>query len=167
MDILVVPNPWLSLDSMGHPCAVVPIDPFKHGTGRRWVGARLVANEVRSRETARIAGLTQIVAEAEHTHDWQFETGPVRIPISDYYLERIRHGELIAADEFAAQKAGVPFVAPATILAAAKAKAVAEFDGQLGEGTWAQLNEPPANETQGEPSAPPQTAVAKTGKRKE
>lgn len=167
MEIRVVPNPWLCLDSMGHPCAVVPIDPFKHGTGRRWVGARLVANETRKREVERVGGLTQVVAEAEHTHDWQFESGPVRIPISDYYLERIRHGELIAGDEFSAQKAGVPFVDPLTILSDAKARAVAEFDGQHGEGAWAQLNEPAAETTQGEPSAQPQPAAAKSGKRKE
>jgi hypothetical protein len=120
----------------------VPIDFFKHGTGRRWVGAKLKATETRAQESERVGKLAQVVVESEHQHHWAFATEPVSIPFSDYYVERIRHGELIAADAATAGRAGVKLAPFAEVLAAAKAKAVADYDAQHGTGAWLANNEP-------------------------
>lgn len=140
MRINVVPNPWLALDAKGRPCAVVPVDFEKHSQNRRWVGADLMAVETRKQETQRVGKHTQVTVEARHEHRWKFATSPVAVPISDYYIDRLRRGELLPGDEECARSAGVPFVSPDKTLASAKAAAVSVYDGQHGEGAWASAN---------------------------
>ena len=104
----VYADPYGALDHEGRPAHACPTDPTHTPGARRWVGAGLSA------ETKLVDKLYDDVAKAvagglhEHPQDtvFAFETEPVTLPSTPYYRERIRHGELIPADEKTAREAG-------------------------------------------------------------
>jgi hypothetical protein len=61
------------------------------------------------------------------TTAWEFSDEPQTVPLTGYYLDRLRDGELIAADALTAQTAGRVFVAYDDALASAKAHALGLF----------------------------------------
>jgi hypothetical protein len=160
--ISVLPNPWLALDANGCPCAVVPFDVHVHAPTRRWVGAKLSVEQTREQLTERIGKYTQVTQDSRHAHRWTFATDPVQIPVSDYYTDRIRCGELVVADSASAELLGVPFREPAAFLAASKAKAISDYDAQHGAGIWASMHPEDAPAQTTEPST---STAAKSGKR--
>lgn len=139
--IKVYPNKWLSLDAQGNPCAVVPIDFFEHGPGRRWVGAKLSANMTAPAVLQRVGKLTQEVTPAQFDQIWTFTDDAVEIPLTKYYVQRLRTGELIVADAESALAAGVAYSDPQKRLEEAKAAAVKAYDAQHGKGAWAAAHE--------------------------
>ena len=137
--IRVLPNPWLYLSADGEPqCAVLK----EVGDGIGWVGA----------------------TRDPKTGKFSFATSPVNVIASKYIRARIGHGELILADKEHASDLGITFIDPDKLLTEFKAKSVAEYDSQHGDGVW-QANENernPAVESAPEDS----TAKAKIAARK-
>ena len=110
--LLAVACPYVALDHLGRPQAVVPA----FGVTERWIGA--------SRDNERSA--------AERVHVFSVSEEPVRLLVNSpaelgYYRRFFQDGALIAGDEDTAQRAGVEFVPPAQALALAKARAAQAY----------------------------------------
>jgi hypothetical protein len=117
--ILVATNPYRHVDHLKRPCAACPadhkdpryFDPAKDRNVeiRGWVGARLADNPPLLRKGGgRGAG----PADPSQRHDvtFEFRFAPFQIPETRFYLDRIREGALLAADEATAKAARVCFV---------------------------------------------------------
>jgi hypothetical protein len=112
MTLLVAPNPYLSLDNDGDPCAyVLRVDPSNRG---RLVAARRVL----------VNGKVKI--EFEET---------ASLPLLPAYRRHLQNGELLPADEATAKFAGVPWRPLAEQIRYHRAQAVARYqahhDGAL------------------------------------
>lgn len=160
--IKVYPNKWLALDALGNPCAVVPIDFNEHGQGRKWVGCKLAATLTKAAVIEKVGKIEQEVSAAVYDSVWTYADGPVEIPLTGYYVARIKSGDLLIADEESAKTAAVPYSDPLAALEAAKALAVKGYDAQHGEGAWAALNAP----AKVEPIEAPKDSPANKGGRK-
>lgn len=132
--ISVFPNPYHALDAYGHPAAAVQVEPdeggFTNASHRGYVGARV--------DTKRSHVLDAFgkgdPRSAREVILYEFETKhPTLVPISTYYLERIREGSLIAADKRAASLAGVKFLPPDEVLAQTKDAARTTWKEQTGQ----------------------------------
>lgn len=108
----VVPNPFCALDVHGRAQGVVELE----GIAGQYVGA------VEDPELSR----------AEGKHVFRFLPGTARVPLSAYYLRRLRDGELLPVDEPTARVAGLPFVDPETALRNARDRAIAQFTATNG-----------------------------------
>lgn len=135
----VLPNPWLLLDADGEPqCAVLR----EVGNGTGWIGAR---RDVKSGK-------------------FVFADKPVTATATPYVRARINNGELIVAERSAAEGLQISFIEPAKVLESYKAAAIAEYDAQHGEGTWARNDaarreaNAPAEPTKTESPAPAKPA---------
>lgn len=120
--LLVFPVPFAALDASGMPAAAVRFDP---PTGRR--------NEVHFIGCTRQNTLVERRKRAEgrqsvYATSFRYDLAPQRITHTDYHVQRIRHGELIAADAATAKIAGVPFVAPATAFECARSAAIQRWE---------------------------------------
>lgn len=129
---LVYPNPFIHLDHDGYPAGATPCDRLEHVgiTTRKWVGAELDAEQTKPIEQFEPGDLRtprQITRFRFHFAE------PTALPTTPYYADRIRDGELIAADEATARYVGVKFRSPADALAAAKDKAIADWQAREGE----------------------------------
>lgn len=139
--LLVLPNPWAAIDHQGRPSGVVMCDPVEHvptrdGEPRRFVGAHL--DPVKTRMTREFA--RGDARSNEQDTVWVFATKPVDLPNTPYYRERIRHGELIAADEKTARVAGLKFADPGKVIEAARASAIAAWETEVGvPGAFAEM----------------------------
>src|SRR5260221_231288 len=101
--VSVCPNPYHYVDADGVPCATFPEDPNYFGGMQRALGAEVcpVRTVVHSQHDPR--------TEAPHrqTTVFMFDDGPHTRPASPHYLQGIRTGSLLAADEQTARMAGV------------------------------------------------------------
>ena len=129
----VFADPYAALDHEGRPAHACPTDPAHTGPERRWVGAKLHADtalkklDAATHEAVR-AGLH------EHPQDTMFEFSDEaeELPRTPYYLARLKHGELIAADAETARAAGVRFEDPELVLARSRLKAIRHWKAEKG-----------------------------------
>jgi hypothetical protein len=148
MNFKVLPNPWAAIDEKARPCGRVSMDQDEHNPqGGKFIGAKLVAIEVSPKKWRKIGRYIETTQEARYDRTWTFSTVPVEIPSTrgaptGYYCDRIKRGELIAADPACAAAVGVPFRDPAAVIAASKAARRAEFDAQHGSGAFDALQPP-------------------------
>jgi hypothetical protein len=108
----VMANPFSALDVDGNPQGAVELE----GIAGQYVGAVL------DPEALRRSG----------RHGFRFLGEEVSVPLTAYYVRRLRDGDLLPADEEAAQFAGRRFVAPATALAEAREHARLAFLATFG-----------------------------------
>lgn len=125
--LLVFPVPFAALDAEGMPAASVRFDP---PMGRKnevhFIGCTLERKVVEKR--TRAEGRQTLYETAFH-----YELSPQSIPHTDYHVQRIRHGELLAADAATAKRVGVPFVPPTQAFERARHAAIAAWTDQYGE----------------------------------
>jgi hypothetical protein len=127
--IMVLPNPWTHLDETGAPQGAVLRDFKEDGPG--WIGAK----------------------RDPKSGKFTFSVEPVKVRATRYTRDRVIRGELMLASPGAASALGIRYVDPYSMLAGARADAIAAFDAQHGAGEWARINEPlppvlePAKET--------------------
>lgn len=121
----VLPNPYTYVDEDGQACGTCAMEAPIQG---RWVGAEMASVELGD-EPKQYA-----MIERRQKPSWKFASDAVVVPCTDYYKERVRHGDLICADAESFVKAGVrgDFEEPATLLAAERAKAIAHFKATHG-----------------------------------
>ncbi len=146
----VLPNPWAAIDHLGRPAAAVPVDPVDHDPhNRRWVGATCEAKLVKPAQRQRIGSQIVVVAEAEYDLEWTFTDAPVRLPNTPYYRERVKRGELLAADKATAAACNVKlakFQDPKRYLETLKGEAIKEFDARNGDGAYEALGQQRADD---------------------
>jgi hypothetical protein len=143
--IRVLPNPWAfihhELGPQGH---------CHEDTGGRGTTPRYIGSEVCPEKTVKLADYESDPTETR-LDPWRivfrfpaldadllapaegFEKG-IELPKTAYYLDRLRDGDLIPADERSAEH-GARFAT----LAEAKAAAVADFEAHYGEGSFAEV----------------------------
>jgi hypothetical protein len=125
--LLVFPVPFAALDPEGMPSAAVRFDP---PTGRKgevhFIGAtrKNTLVEKRKREEGR---------QSLYVTSFEYDLMPQRITHTDYHVQRIRQGDLIAADQATAKIAGVPFAQPEVAFERARYAAIARWEQQYGE----------------------------------
>jgi hypothetical protein len=133
--LLVYPNPFIALDHDGFPAGACQCDMAEHVgmTSRRWVGAELDDKATFLLEKLSPEELRYRDARQQTRFRFDFSE-PTRLPVTEYYRDRLRHSEILCADEATAKLAGLKFVAPAEALAKAKADAAAKWIAMMGPG---------------------------------
>lgn len=123
--LLVYPNPFLHVDHDGYPNCACPCDMPEHTgmTVRRFVGAKFDQTNTFLLETLTEEELLYRNARQQTRFAFEFAE-PTKLPVTEYYKDRVRGGELIAADETTARIGGVAYVEPKQVLADAKAHAL-------------------------------------------
>lgn len=136
----VVPNPYCHLDEDGEPAGACPADPAHAGGARRWVGAVLDTERTklldRDSEGRKIRRPKWDTTGTDQITKFKFSADVVELPQSVYYLDRIRDGELIAADEETSRKAfgaGSKYVPAKEALAKHRGLAVERHEAAYGE----------------------------------
>lgn len=151
----VVANPWLHIDVQGRPCAACPMDV---PPGRKaFVGARV------SPELTKILKKGNPLAGQDHVQDtvWEFDLSPQTVPDTPYYRHCLRTGEILPADEKAAQAAGhAKFVKPDVALAEARKVAIAAFNAREGDGAFEALEQERETEIKKAKAAEPKKSAA-------
>lgn len=158
-------NPFHTIDHLGRPAGLVPKEVTGGPTGAMsYVGARLAKTEpadIPGNEPPIKGEQRQLV----EVRTWEFSPDAVEVLITPYYLRAIADGDLLADDAFTASKAGIAFVPPADALAAARAKAVANWNATYGEDP-AFVSDPawalPAVSAPSSPKTPKAAATAAT-----
>lgn len=167
MTFKVIANPWASIDAQARPTGRVPLvsDDGQSVKPGRFVGAKLVATQTAERKTRKIGRYFEVTQDAAFDRAWEFSSAPVDVPgfagrPAPYYLEQLREGSLIPADEACAVACGVKFVSPADVIAKTKTTRRAEYDSQHGAGAFDALQPqlPPVPETQKSPATPKRAA---------
>lgn len=121
----------VTIDHRGVPCGVCPLDIYEHtpnaypGMG---VGAAVhptktvVTQELHPQDNLRSARQTTVWeflgVDAEDTELPKLLAAkdPIEIPCTNYYVQRLQHGELIAADEKTAAAGGLKFEDPKALI---------------------------------------------------
>ncbi len=132
--ILVYPNPYMHLDHDGYPAGATPTDRMEHvgETVRSWVGAKL--DQDQTFHTENLSSDEQAFRFPRQQTRFKFELStPTELPVTQYYRDRIRDGELFVADEASAKECGFAFTDPKKALHAAKAAAIASWKASYGE----------------------------------
>lgn len=127
--LLVLPNPYHALDAFGGPAGAVPYEPTESPVpvdDRRWVGVTRLETELLD-----TFGRGDLRSPRQHTR-FVFDDAPVSLPISQYYVDRIREGALIPADERTAMAAGMRFEDPGLVAAKTVAKAAVTWKAHTG-----------------------------------
>ena len=142
--LLVLPNPFLSLDGDGNPAHACPC-AAKHVAGSaQYVGATRTINVQVASEKVTLQSpgrpgqkprtATAITPERSKAV-YTFTEKPVEIPDLPQYRKAIQNGDILAADAYTAQRAGIAFVEPREILARSRDVAAkqwaANHDGEL------------------------------------
>jgi hypothetical protein len=125
----VFANPYLCLDPSGRPCGACPADPAHLPDRREWVGAWLDAERTKVLSTPERG---EVRAPVQDTI-FAFSQSAIELPATPGYLDRIRCGELLAADAPTARAAGIAFVPPDAALERARAVAIAAWKSLYGE----------------------------------
>jgi hypothetical protein len=133
--LFVYPNPFIHLDHDGYPAGACPCDMPEHVgmTTRRLVGAEFDPDgtfllEKLSQEESRYR-------DARQQTRFKFDfTAPTMLPVTEYYKDRLRHGEILPADAATAALGGIKFVPAAEALAKSKAEAAAKWIAMMGPG---------------------------------
>ena len=138
--LLVLPNPYTFIDGDGEPQGACPADPDHGGGKRMWVGAKLdpkrtqfIEDYADRRTGVRWKGDPR---PRPQSVKFKFSTEPVDIPSTAHYLDRIREGSLIAANEgtFAKVHGGrAKYVEPTQALAEARGRAFDEYKAAHGK----------------------------------
>lgn len=132
----VYPNPYIAVDHEGYPAGACPCDMPEHVgmTTRKWVGAELDIDQTQLLE--QLSAEERLYRNPRQRTRFKFELGePTSLPVTHYYIDRIRGGELIAANADTARLGGVEFVEPRKALAASKKAACAKWEAENGPGT--------------------------------
>lgn len=116
----VFANPWTYIDEHGRPVGVCMVDVNQHVAERRWVGARVGAELLEKAQVEVVRGRTHETRSARHKLHIEYATEPEEVPNTAYYRERVRTGDLFAADAKTALVSGLLAFTP---VAAAEAKA--------------------------------------------
>jgi hypothetical protein len=149
MTFKVIANPWASIDEQARPTGRVAVVSNQEVVAGKFVGAKLVANQLVAKKTRKIGRYFETTQEAQFDRVWEFSSAPVDVESeggrpSSYYLERIREGALIPADEACASACGVKFERPELAIERSKAARRSEFDAQHGAGAFDALQPAPA-----------------------
>jgi hypothetical protein len=130
----VLPNPYHALGPTGQPAGVVMFEPdpggFSSASWRGYVGARIDEKNTVVRDVLALGDIRSARQDTAYTFDTHT---PVAVPISPYYLERLREGSLLAADARTARIAGVKFVDPGEAIATARDAARERWKALTGE----------------------------------
>ena len=194
-----------TIDPVGRAIGVVTEEVFSRSapTVTRFVGARLdkpntfvtqklqKGDDLRSQPQQTVysfMGESANETEPSELVNSLIKKEPISITTSPYYIDRIRSGELIAADEETARHAGVRFTDPKVLLIAIAESAVKGFNAQFedssdvysefckersvekkaaekkAEGTRSEKNE--ASETEKTQSTTPQGSTHESGDKK-
>jgi hypothetical protein len=97
--LVVYPNPFHALDHKGRPACAVRLDPdFEVSAGeRRYIGAKLTSTMTQKFHEKNHPGLA--MGKGHYDRVWAFDIAPTPIPDTHYHRDRIRDGELVAADK--------------------------------------------------------------------
>lgn len=144
MTFKVIANPWASIDALARPTGRVPLVSAGEARPGKFVGAKLVANKLTERKTRKVGRYFEVIQDARYDRVWEFSSAPVEVDAeggrpAPYYLERLREGSLIPADQSCATACGVEFADPAVVIAKSKEARRAEFDAQHGDGAFDEL----------------------------
>src|SRR5690242_46357 len=95
----VFANPWTYIDEHGRPVGVCMVDVNHHVPDpSRFVGARRVAELLEKERVEVVKGREHTTKAARHKLHIEYATEAEEVPNTAYYRERIRGGELFAAD---------------------------------------------------------------------
>lgn len=127
--IRVYANPYAHLDHEGRPAGYVLFDPVDHHAYasdnelRRYVGASIDVEK-----TKILTRAPERSAQSDHQDTvWSFSSEPVVLPLTHYYLDRLRDGELLPADKATALHIGRSFVPYEEAIASAKKGALGKW----------------------------------------
>lgn len=136
----VYANPWTYIDEHGRPMGVVMVDVNNHVNDRRWVGARLGAEEIEKAQVQVVKGRESETRPARHKLHLEVAPEGEEVPNTAYYRERIKNGELFAGDAQTASVAGLKEFLPVYVAEArARDEAIAQHDGNHGAGDFAAM----------------------------
>lgn len=123
---LVYPNPFIHMDHDGYPAGVCHCDLLEHvGNVRKWVGARLDQDQTTPLEKLSKEETGYRFARQQTRFSFDFSE-PTRVPVTEYYRDRLRGGEILPADAATHKLAGLEgdFVPARQALAKAKEEAL-------------------------------------------
>jgi hypothetical protein len=128
----VYADPYGALDHEGRPAHVCPKE-LPTSAHDRWVGAHLHADTKLKQVDAHVLESVRAGLH-EHPQDtlYDFDEAPVELPVTPYYLQRIKHGEIVAADAATAREAGVKFEDPQLVIARSRMKAIRHWRREHG-----------------------------------
>jgi hypothetical protein len=159
--LLVLPNPYVFIDGDGEPQGACPADGPNHARGKRmWIGAKLdtartkhlpdYEDRPKTRRGGKDVAWSGDSRPRPQTTKFVFSAKPVEIPETPHYLDRIRCGELVAADEATFAKAfggRAKFRAPEAVLAEKRARAFDDFKAAYGKAPAFSREEAPPKTT--------------------
>lgn len=153
----VYPNPYgcaphCTLDKMGLPAGRPPTDPVQDGSNRKWVGVRTdrirtkITQKLQKADDSRSARQTTVlsymgISAQELTPGALAKRDSLKIPRTRFYLQQIRAGALIPADEPSARAAAVKFEKVADVLKRREQDARKDFDARYGKDAFAMQRE--------------------------
>lgn len=111
-------NPYAHLDHEGRPDGRVLLDPEHHNPyasdtePRRYVGCALDTEKTTILKKAPRGANGEMLSGSYDLQDtvWKFSAEPQLVPMTAYYLDRLRDRELLPADAATARHANLPFV---------------------------------------------------------
>lgn len=131
----VYPNPFIHLDHDGYPAGACHCDQVHHVgmTTRRFVGATLDSEQTMLLEKLSKEELQYRNARQQTRFKFTFDE-PTTLPVTDYYRDRLRDGEIFAADQetWKLMEASGPFVSPRDALAKSKEAAISRWRAETG-----------------------------------
>jgi hypothetical protein len=133
--LYVYPNPFIHIDHDGVPAGACQCDMPEHVgmTTRKWVGAELDPEGTKLLEKLSSEELRYRDARQQTRFKFDF-SAPTMLPITEYYKDRLRHGEILPADKSTATLGGLEFVPPIEALAKSKAAALKKWEAMAGPG---------------------------------
>jgi hypothetical protein len=164
---MLVANPWSAVDAEGRPCGACRRDPVEDNPSLGYVGARLSAELVKAGSIRKIGKYEQVTEVARYDRTWIFDSNPVRVPNTKYYLDRAAvradgtcEGSLLPGDAQTAKYLRYKtFNGTAELIEKHRQLRIAEFDAQHGPGSWQEL------EDERNPKEQTAETPAKTGKK--
>lgn len=147
--LMLVANPWSAVDAEGRPCGACRRDPVEDNPSLGYVGARLSAELIKAGSVRKIGRYEQVTDAARYDRTWVFDSNPVRVPNTKYYLDRaaIRadgtcEGSLFPGDTQTAKYLRYKtFNGAAELIEKHRQLRIAEFDAQHGAGSWQELED--------------------------
>lgn len=133
-NILVHPNPYSFIHPVLGPQGACPQDPHEHANPsvRRFVGARLKA---RGNGREKVADESLQAYRNMQVTWFEFADEPVEVPLTNYYVDRLRDGSLVPGSVAVAKSVPCRFAS----IAEARAAACVEFDAAQGAGAFDRL----------------------------
>lgn len=152
-NLKVLPNPFFALDADGMPSCHVRLDPEVGREGViEFIGV-VVSKDVLTGADAPKDNAKRDPQFRKRSTTFVWAQGPVEIPVTAYHVERVRSGEILAADKATAQACKIWFVEPAVAIAQTKKREIAAWVASHGE-------EPPVEEWDAAVAPPKPVVVA-------